>query len=480
MKNVLKYFMVLVATLSMVACQPDRFRKVYPSETPALTAKLLQDKVVYGADSLKLTVDIQAKQTPLSTLTAKVMVGQTLISKDVIRTKDLAFSATLAYAIPFVAGLEEGAEVNVYLIAENVEGDQAQAIASGCTGHRPAIDNMFIMPPTIDYTAIGKGTKMQFIDGKFVAYDLGFPKSIEFLFSTKENKFGRVEWGTPVFGLIDGQISIITKDQFESGIATSITLSDDRFSSIDTICFDPITFELTFGGKISTPIETLDVTADLEEAPKYISSASAAKEYRGAKLYLGKDMEIAVSGVNNLATAYNLDYMEPTTGNKVKFLGETGMYYVSYKVAEDYIVVEPVYETALPEVMYLCGVGMGQPSATPSATSGWGFDSPNQNFVARTIAPKIYQFTVYMKNEQANADHPNFGDVNFKFFHQHGWGGEESSVNYTQVCCPGMTIISSEEESNVGNWWSSADPFEGIYRITLDMNKMTTTYEKVR
>lgn len=475
-----KYIMMFAAVIGLASCQPDSFRKVYPQETPALSAHLLQQEVTYGADSVQVAVDIQAKQTPLSTLSVKVMVGQTLIAKDVIRTKDFAYSATLAYAIPFVAGLDEGAEVNVYLVAENVEGDQAQQIAGGCVGHRPAINTLFIMPPTIQYTAIGKGTEMKMENGKFVAYDLGFPKKFEMLLATVGTKFGRVDWTKPVFGMLDGQISIITQEQFESGEATSIVIEDDRYSSIDTVEFNPISFEFTFGGKISTPIETLNVLTDLEEEPAYISSSSARKEYRGAKLFLGKDVEIEITGVNDLSTAYNLDYMAPTGGNKVKFLGETGMYYVSYKVAEDYIVVEPLYETALPEVMYLCGVGMGQPSAAPVASSGWGFDSPNQNFVARTVAPKVYQFTVYMKNDAENADHPGFGAVNFKFFHQHGWGGEEAAINYQQVCCPGMEVISSQEEGNVGNWWSSAAPFEGIYRVTLDMNQMTTTYEKLR
>lgn len=475
-----KYIMMFAAVIGLASCQPDSFRKVYPQETPELTASLQQQSVVYGSDSVQVSVAIKAKQTPLSTLSVKVMVGQTLITSEVIRTKDMEYNATLAYNIPFIAGLDEGAEVNVYLIAENVEGDQAQQIAGGCIGHRPAINTLFIMPPTIQYTLIGKGTEMQLENGKFVAYDLGFPKKFEMLLATKGTKFGRVDWTQPVFGMLDGELSIITEEQFNSGEAKSIVVEDDRYSSIDTLIFDPIAFKYTFGGKISTPIETLDVLADLEEAPAYIGSGSARKEYRGAKLFLGQGMEITVSGVNNLEMAYNLDYMEYVGGNKVKFLGETGMYYVSYKIAEDYLVVEPMYDLALPEVMYMCGVGMGQPSATPTVTTGWGFDSPNQNFVGRTIAPKVYQFTVYMKNENENADHPGFGDVNFKFFHQHGWGGEEAGINYQQVCCPGMTIISSEEEGNVGNWWSSAAPFEGIYRITLDMNAMTTTYEKVR
>lgn len=478
MKNVFKYIMLL-AVVAFAACQPKSYRTVYPSETPEMTAQLLQQSIRYGADSLSLNVHITAKQTPLSTLEVKVMVGQTLIAKEVVRTKDMQFDATLSYAVPFVAGLDEGAEVAAYLTAENVEGDKNTQIVGGCVGHRPVIETMFIMPPTIDYKVI-KRTEMTLADGKFTAVDLGFPKSFECLLAVNGTKFGRVDWTQPVFGLIDGELSVITEEQFLSGIATSITIANDVYSQIDTVNFDPVTFALSFGGKISMPVSSIDVQTDLEEEPAYISSSSVRKEYRGAKIYLDQNSEIEITGVADLSKAYNLDYMEYLGGNKVRFLGEKAQYYISYKVAEDYLVVEPMYDLALPEVMYMCGVGMGQPSWTPNATSGWGFDSPNQNFVGRTIAPKVYQFTVYMKNENENADHPGFGDVNFKFYHQHGWGGEEAGINYQQVCPSGMTIISSEEEGNVGNWWSNSAPFEGIYKVTLDMNNMTTTYEKVR
>ena len=79
--------------------------------------------------------------------------------------------------------------------------------------------------------------------------------------------------------------------------------------------------------------------------------------------------------------------------------------------------------------------------------------------------------------DMADAEHPGFGTVNFKFFHQHGWGGEEASTNYT---ISGLNIIASTEESNVGNWWASDEEFEGIYRITLNLNNMTNTYEKIK
>ena len=475
-----KLLYIALAALLMAACQPEHYRTVYPEGQPELTATMLTQSVLYGTDSVAFKVEINEKETPLSQLQVKIMVGLRVVANELLRTKDLHFEAELKYAVPFGPNMAEGEEVKVYLTATNIEGTATNLILTGCTGHRPAMETMYIMPPTVQYAGIGKGKQMTYdaAQGVFYAYDLKYPKSIQCLLAVTGTKFGRVDWNTPVFGMLNNELTLITKEQFEAEEASPIILEDDNFETIDTIVFNPLTFEVAIGGKVAMPVTTLDLLTDLAEEPAYISSSSARKEYRGAKIFFDKNSEVTISGATDLAKAYNLDWMEYLGGNKIKFLGEKGMYYVSYKTAEDYIVVEPLYELTEPDVMYLCGVGMGQPSWTPKATSGWGFDSPNQNFVGRLVAPKTYQFTVYMLNDAENADHPGFGAVNFKFFHQHGWGGEETSLDYTHS---GLNIVSSNEDSNVGNWWSTSDPlFEGIYRVTLNKNTMTTSYEKIR
>lgn len=475
-----KCLYIVLAALLMAACQPEHYRTVYPAGQPEMTATMLTQSVLYGKDSVTFDVEINEKATPLSQLQVKVMVGLQVVATDLLRTNDYHYTARLKYAIPFGPNMPEGEDVKIYLTATNVEGTATNVILTGCAGHRPAMETMYIMPPTIQYTDIGKGQQMTYDEEQelFVAYDLKYPKSIQCLLAVTGTKFGRIDWNTPVFGMLKDKLTLITKDQFEAGDATAIILEDDRYETIDTIIFNPLTFEVTIGGTIAMPVTAVNVQTDLVEEPAYISSSSARKEYRGAKIFFDKNSEVEITGVADLSKAYNLDWMEYLGGNKIKFLGDKGMYYLSYKEAEDYLVVEPLYELTEPDVMYLCGVGMGQPSWDPHATSGWGFDSPNQNFVGRLVAPKTYQFTVYMLNDAENADHPSFGAVNFKFFHQHGWGGEETSLDYSQN---GLNIVSSNEESNVGNWWSTSDPlFEGVYRVTLNKNTMTTTYEKVR
>ena len=470
---------LIFAVFVFAGCQPERYRTVYPAGEPQLTATMLTPSVLYGTDSVAFSVEISEKETPLSQLQVKVMVGLRVVATELLRTPDFHYSAQLKYAVPFGPNMLEGDDVKVYLTATNIEGTATNLILTGCVGHRPPMETMFVMPPTIQYAALGKGKQMTYDAAQeaFVAYDLKYPKSIQCLLAVTGTKFGRVDWNTPVFGMLNNELTLITKEQFEAEEAQPIILEDDNFETIDTIIFNPVTFEVTIGGKIAMPVTALNIETDLAEDPAYISSSSARKAYRGAKIFFDKNSEVEITGVADLSKAYNLDWMEYLGGNKIKFLGEKGQYYVSYKIEEDYLVVEPLYDLVAPDVMYLCGVGLGQPSWAPKATSGWGFDSPNQNLVCRLIAPNTYQVTAYMLNDGENADHPGFGAVNFKFFHQHGWGGEETALDYTQS---GLNILSSSEESNVGNWWSSADPlFEGIYRITLDKNKMTTTYEKI-
>lgn len=491
MKSIHKLLILFAVVIVAWGCRQKEFRTVYPAGDPQLEAQLLTADVLYGTDSIAFRVKITETQTPLSTLTIKIVAATNVLVNEVVRTKDYAFENTYRYAVPFIANMPDNEVIRVFLTATNVEGTDKIVALDGCIGHRPEIPTLYIMPPTINYTLIGKGRQMTDDNGTFVAYDLEYPKSVEFLLATVGTKFGRVDWTKPVFGMYNGNLALITKEQFDAGEANAITLSDENLETLDTITFNPLTFALTYGGKVAQPVTALDVQNDLEKSPAYIASSGVAKRYRGAKVFFDKDSEVEITGCTDLSKACNMDWMEYLGGNKVKFLGEKAMYYVSYDIVHDYIVVEPLYEMVYPDVMYLCGVGMGHPNYSDTITSGWGFDSPNQNFVGRQVSDGVYQFTVYMFNEQST-DYKDYGSLNFKFFHQHGWNGEEDGSTYTQV---GLNIQGIDSTTGVtkdgetgdgstgnetGNWLATNEPFSGVYRITLDTKQKTTTYEKLR
>ena len=484
----MKKYLIIILTglMAFTGCQQKQFREVFPEGNVQLQAQMLEESILFG-DSVSFSVKIDETQTPLSTLQIKIVVGTNVIASEQIRTKDYHYENTFTYAVPFGPNMEEDEAVKVLLTATNVEGTHSDLILDNCKGKRPAIETMYLMPPTTDYKLLGKGIQMQKIgDYEFAAYDLDLPKSFQFLLAAVGTKFGRVDYTKPVFGwdasqsvfLLQKQdIDLITADGNQAN-NYAVKIEDDIYQSIDTVIFNTLTFAVTYGGKIATPIDALDAQTDLEENPSYITSSSVRAAYRGAKIYFEKDKVFTLTGVTSVEDAVNKDWMEWVEGDQVRFLGETGMYYVSYKVAEDYLVVEPMYELtfANDDILWVCGVGFAQPSANPTITSGWGFDSPDQNLVCRTVAPGVYQFTAYINNQDAqDAAHPGFGTVNFKYFGQHGWGDELASTNF-ECQAP---IVASQEESNVGNWWMNSTPLEGIIRFTLDMNKNTTTWEKL-
>ena len=478
MKRIFQVLFLALIAIGYTACQPDSFREVYPEGNPVVEAAVLSENVInYGEDSITFAVTVSEKETPLSTLSIKVIVGLNVIANEEVRTPDYLYTDTFTYAVPFGPNMPEGEPVKVYLTATNIEGTTTNYILSECTGHRPVIETLYVMPPKPSTKDRGKQMKLE--DDQFVLYDLGYPKTYECLLAVVGTKFGRVDWNYPVFGMLNGKISLITKEQFDSGEASTILLTNDEIETIDTIQFNPLTFDLYFSGKVAQPVSKLDVNADLAEV--------AGKTYRYAKIFFDPAMEVTLSGVANMATAYNLDYMEVVNGNVVKFLGEKGMYEVYYLPAEDYIVVEPLKDAIYPNVMWMTGVGFGLPVAAPKVQGGWGFDNLGQYIACRTVAPKVYQFTAYMKNG-VNADFATYGSLNFKFFHQKGWGGEEAGGNYEQIGLPilgvgpeGLTKVNGDTGAEAGNWIANTqDEFEGIYRITLDQNKFTTTYEKIR
>lgn len=457
-------FISIIALLAMVfsACQETEFRTVYPESYPELTASVAETSIMYG-DSITLTAHV-SDSNPLSTLEVSVVVDATLICSESIRTKGNEADVTRRYHIPFGKGMPNNEPVKVYVSAINVEGYQTDMIISSTVGQRPAMETLYVIPASI---SSGLSTKeFQLSDAEnmiFSATSLDYPNTFDCYLATKKTAFGRVDWTGTVFGMVNGEISIISQDNGDP-----ISVSNEALVGISSLTFDAIAFELTPSGSLLEPVTALDVTT-LTASPTTLSGS--ASQFRGGTVYFGKDMEITISGIADLTNGLTPDYFEVTGTNTAKFLGETGMYKAYYHISGDYLYVEPLPDVVYPEVLWLCGENYGRPSAPYAVTGSWNWNSPLDYAPCRKISDGVYQVTLYLENTADEAN-PGYGTVNFKFFHYRGWdNGEESSVNYT-VSLP---LKNSSVEGKVGNWMGDDTTYSGVYRITLDMNAHTTT-----
>ena len=96
-----KYINIALVALLMVACQPEHFRTVYPEGNPEIKAEILTKDIQFGRDSVTFHVTIDEKQTPLSQLQVKVMVGLRVAATELVRTPDYHYEADLTFAVPF-------------------------------------------------------------------------------------------------------------------------------------------------------------------------------------------------------------------------------------------------------------------------------------------------------------------------------------------------------------------------------------------
>ena len=466
MKNI--HYIIIIFTLVLAsACQEVEFRTHYPESIPSLIASVAEDSIQYG-DSITLTADV-SDINPLSTLEVKIAVSNRLIISESIRTKGNTASITKKYHIPFGVGMPDKEKVKVYLTAINVEGFKTEMLIDNTIGNRPEIQNLYLIPSTI---TSGLPTKELILtDPENLIYSLSgieFPNKFSCYVASKKTAFGRVDWSGVVFGTKSGEITLVEQGE------DPILVEDESLVNISSCTFDAINFRLDVAGKPFEPLTFLDVNVDLTLSPSSLLG-SDAKQFRGATLYFGQDVEVSFTGIANLSNGLAPDYFEITGENKAKFLGETGMYKAYYHIAGDYLYIEPMPTVEFPDALWICGMGMGRPSQPYAITTSWNWNTPLDYVPCRKISNGVYQATVYLENED-NTEGTGFGTCNFKFFHYRGWDhGEESSIAYTI----GSPLKSSAEAGNVGNWRGSDVPFKGVYRITLDVNAKTTEIVKI-
>ena len=101
MKRIFQILFLALIAIGYTACQPDSFREVFPKGDPQMEANMLTKEVNFGSDSISFEVTITEKETPLSTLAIKVIVGMNVIASEDVRTPDLMFKKIFTYAVPF-------------------------------------------------------------------------------------------------------------------------------------------------------------------------------------------------------------------------------------------------------------------------------------------------------------------------------------------------------------------------------------------
>jgi hypothetical protein len=460
MKKIYKAGALLLFVLFISSCEKDPELVTYPKSYPVFTQVQVSESTILYNDSISLSVQLSDKVTPLSTLEVQVVLNNEVITHESIRTKGNESEVIRKYKVPFGANAPDNSPVKVYLSSINVDGYSTDTIISNTVVKRPVITQLYIVPES------GTTYKMELIDSAnliFRATNMAYGSSLKFRLAAKINKFNKADWSGPVFGYKDGGINLVNVDD------DFIEISDPGLLSITQITFDAFALTTTFTGKPLEPVTTLDINNDLS------AMLMAGKNFKGGNVYFGKDLEITFTGITNLSNSLAPDYFEVTGENTAKFIAPTGIYKAYYYVDGNYLYVEPQPDVIYPEALWVCGTGLGKPSSPYTTTTSWNWNTPFDYVPCVKISEGVYQFTAYMKN---TPDGSGYGTLDFKYFFKRGWWDADHEIN-ASLYTVSEPLYGLWVEGKYGNVNGGTAPFEGVYRVTLDMNNNTLTPVKI-
>ena len=184
---------------------------------------------------------------------------------------------------------------------------------------------------------------------------------------------------------------------------------------------------------------------------------------------------------------YNVDFFERTATDKVKFLGESGDYFLYYNPVRKNVIISPEKTAELPNHIIIKGFGFGYPTRVSGSTIGeaypgrgltnfevWDDKNVMQYILFRKIEDGVFQGTCFMPGQRVGW---GFADAAFKVYEGVGQGDNNQLVgaDFTGGFSGTATEIINELSPDAGDF--VIGPNSGLetklYRFTVDLNNMS-------
>lgn len=381
MNKQLFYALILTGLLTG-ACKKEETK---PSGNPIIDPKTEFSSAYFG-DSLAFTVSVSDAEVPLSTLKARLYYSDELVSETVIRTKTNG-DYTDKIFVPYYANVPNGT-ATLKLVLQNINFTVAEE-QYDLPLERPDYPYLTLVTDVAEYRLERTGPYTYAATSTFPARMSGYIKTPTFGEAGNELTFG---W-------IDNAI--------KEGSTNNIPFSN-AFSGEYTISFNSLTYE-------AAPF--IIAYAINQTVMKRVDDT-----HYSVDLALNHEEEVIIDGFDDLASWWiDPDYFAKDGSDKLLFQPKSGNYRITADFNNRYFIVEALNGSDLAALqpdgtgaVWIIGEGIGKPSVSANAV-GW---TPEKALCMAPIQDKVYQVTVVAGTTVA-AD-----NINFKFFHQKGWGGE--------------------------------------------------------
>lgn len=389
MKNIKNIIVALILCGSMAACK-DEYKYPLGGGQPALEKVNIPADAFFG-DSVSFNVDVSDQGKDLSTLKVQLYFSEDKVAETTIRTKEYG-TYTGKIFVPFLKDIPD-ATASVKFVLENVGLVKVEQVVD-LKLTRPEFPylNLITEKETIKLLKVGKNQ---------YAATQSFPQKLKGYIQAPA--YGE-QGNTIDFGWENESINQGTKE----GIPFSYLSGGDYTIEFNTLTYQASPFQsYKINGTEMKMLDDTHYTADIQ---------------------ISKDEEIVMTDIPDLEKWWiDSDFMRKD-GDKLYFNGQAGKYRFTADFKQEYFVVEAMNGDDLASLnvndgtgaLWIIGDGVGKPSLSNQV--GW---DTGKALCMLPLGDKKYQITLVAGQSIASTE------INFKFFHQKGWGGEFKSEQLT-------------------------------------------------
>ncbi|WP_165021354.1 DUF5125 domain-containing protein [Dysgonomonas sp. ZJ279] len=429
MKKYLYIILILSAIITFNSCSDDDDNP----GNPVLNTKTQFGSAMFG-DSLEFTIDVSDAEIPLSTVKAQLFFDEEKVSETVIRTKTNGEYSGKIY-IPYNANTPNGT-ATLKLILQNIN----------FTITEESYDLPLSRPdyPYLTLVTANGNYRMERIGLYQYKVTDNFPQKVNgYIKTPKVGTYGN----ELTFGWEDNTITLGSTNE----IPFSNINAGEYSIILNTYNYEASPFLIyKVNGEIMQQVDDNNFKIDLN---------------------LTKEQKITFTGFSNI----NNWWIDPAFFNKdadgnLTFAAMSGNYRITANSSNQYFIIEALNGSNLATLgadgtgaIWIIGDGIGKPSVSSNVV-GW---NPDGALCFAPMGNKKYQ-VVLEAGKTVNAD-----DINFKFFHQKGWGGEFSNTTLTTT----SDIIfigdgdNGRDSGNLGIVEGKSLESGAIYVFTVDLSQ---------
>lgn len=385
MKHITKYlFSILVFHTLLYSCKTEKEYE-YQIGNPTITLKNEVTSAHFG-DSLAFDVDVMDSDIPLSTLKVQLFFTDDMVSETTVRTKENGNYNGKIF-IPFLKDIPNG-NATLRFVLQNIS-QKITVKDMDLPLARPDFPYLDLITSTTTY-------KLLKVADNHYALTQNLPHAVKgYLKAPKVGTYGN----EMIFGWVNNEVQLGSNAEIPFSYSSSTTYTID----FNTLTYEASPFIIAYAinGTIFNRVNDNQYRADIN---------------------LNKGDEIRIDGIENFDEWWiDPDYFTKDQSEKITSNVINGKYRITADFTHKYLNVEAMNGNNLATLnadgtgaVWIIGDGIGKPKVSNNHV-GWNTDKA---LCMAPIGNKRYQITI-TGNVTVYTDY-----INFKFFHQKGWGGE--------------------------------------------------------